>query len=457
MPNIVTLPGAPADIASSAAAYNLAQGMLVKFTPTTIVGPSSQPAFLPIGNLTPGSGFYGTTWVSMTESLAPNVVDYNPEVLLIGSKTADVPQVRTHDTLWSLTGVVDYDKGFLCIQPLADSIVLSHSSKPASPVSKRSNNSGTLRISTFDLGGVFDTFDTWSKNDPVVTPAVYATEITKMRKAIVEELLLPSILCVQNVENTGVLSDIAASVNANGGKYKIATARNYMGFSVDKPGSWDARGVINGFMYDTTFFSLDSIKLISGPSIDSAFGKFSPMPAADPLVGIFKIAGIQLPVVNVSLIDKSNDIPFLTTGWPFNEQSKQIRKMQAHAVRSWIDAKLASTPGAPMIIAGEFNDYPFAEPLDAADCPVSIVKGNAGKGETVFYNLYDFLPADSRYSCIVNGRAQMTEQLMIAPVLAPIVHGIDVLHFNAGFEDSFSADSSTAVRSSGHDPVEIRF
>jgi len=36
----------------------------------------------------------------------------------------------------------------------------------------------------------------------------------------------------------------------------------------------------------------------------------------------------------------------------------------------------------------------------------------------------------------------MTEQLMIAPVLAPIVHGIDVLHFNAGFEDSFSADSS---------------
>jgi hypothetical protein len=51
----------------------------------------------------------------------------------------------------------------------------------------------------------------------------------------------------------------------------------------------------------------------------------------------------------------------------------------------------------------------------------------------------------------------MTEQLMIAPVLAPIVHGIDVLHFNAGFEDSFSADSSTAVRSSGHDPVEIRF
>jgi len=77
-----------------------------------------------------------------------------------------------------------------------------------------------------------------------------------------------------------------------------------MGFSVDKPGSWDARGVINGFMYDTTFFSLIN-QLISGPSIDSAFGKFSPMPAADPLVGFLKIAGIQLPVVNVSLMTKA--------------------------------------------------------------------------------------------------------------------------------------------------------
>jgi hypothetical protein len=46
---------------------------------------------------------------------------------------------------------------------------------------------------------------------------------------------------------------------------------------------------------------------------------------------------------------------------------------------------------------------------------------------------------------------------MVNPALAAYAKGVDVLHFNANFEDSFAADSTTAVRVSSHDPVEIRF
>jgi hypothetical protein len=431
--------------------------MLVKFAATAIVSPSGQPAFIPFGNLASGSGFYFSNRVAINESRSANVVDYNPEVLLIGSKTADIPLVRAQDTLFSMTGVVDYDKGWLCIQPLADSLSLSHSSKPFSPISKR-GSAGSLKISTFDMGGFFDTFDTWGKNDPIMTGPDYAVKLAKMTKAISQELSMPAILCVQNVENTGILADLAASVNSlAGGNYKAATARTYMGFSVDKPGSPDPRGVTNGFLFDTTLCKLDSIKLLSGPAVDSAFGRYSPLATAEPLVGMFKINVASLVIVNVSLVDKNADNPCFSAVWPIGEQSKRVRKTQAYAIRAWINATLASSPSIPMIVAGEFNDYAFGETLDGANYPVSIVAGNAGKGETVFYNAYDYLPVDSRYTCIVNGRAQMTEHLMVNPAIASYAKGIDVLHFNANFEDSFVTDSTTAARCSSHDPIEVRF
>jgi predicted extracellular nuclease len=134
-----------------------------------------------------------------------------------------------------------------------------------------------------------------------------------------------------------------------------------------------------------------------------------------------------------------------------------VRKKQAAAVRKWINARLTAVPSLYMIVAGEFNDYPFAEPLDGADYPVAIAVGNAAKGETVFINAYDSLSPDARYTCIVNGRAQMTEQLMMNPKLASRAIWGDVLHFNANYEGSFISDSTTAIRCSGHDPIEVRF
>jgi len=445
------------DIPTVGKSFYAYEGMLVKFDRTAIVSPSSQPAFSPLGNLKNAQGFYMSTRVANVFSPALDSVNYNPAVMLLGSKTMDLSQVRAQDTLFSLTGVVDYDKGLLYIQPIPDYTAVSHSSTPASPVSKRTWIAGTFRISTLDLGGFFDTIDTWGKNDPVMTRAAYATKLAKTKKAIVQELLMPAVLCVQNVENTHVLADIASSVNSLGGKYKSATGRKYLGFSIDTPSSPDPRGLINGFLYDTTQIALDSAVLMGGAAVESAFGIYSSMPAAQPVIGMFKVSGAAWAIVNITLIDKSRDAGYFCTTLPFSQNSKLVRNKQAAAVRKWINATLAAAPSLYMIIAGEFNDYPFAEPFDGSDYPVATIAGNAGKGETVFINAYDRLPADARYTCTANGRAHMTEQLMATPSLAPKAKGIDVLHFNANYEDSFMSDSTTAIRCSSHDPIEIRF
>jgi predicted extracellular nuclease len=455
---ISVVPNGPFDISTLMSQYPGYEGMLLSFGATAIVAPSSQQcAFVPAGNLGSGSGVYLSSRVAVNESRASQIVDYNPEALLLGSKTCALPPARALDTLISLTGVADYDNGFISIQPIADSLRISHSATPVSPVSKRSSNSGTLRITTFDLGGLFDTLDQWGKNDPVLSAAAYKVKLAKTGKAINAELLMPAILCVQNCENTQVFADLAAYVNKSGGKYKIATARHYMGFSVDTPSTTDPRGLINGFLYDSTQFGLDSVKLIRGGSIDSSFGAYSALPAAQPVVGFFRVSGTQLAIVNFSLCDKSGDDPYFCYSWPLAAISKTVRDAQAAAVRAWIDRKLASVPSQLMLVAGEFNDYPFAEATDGAGYPVSIVAGNPAKGETVFYNAYDYLSPDSRYTCIANGRAQMTEQVLVSPGLASYAKAVDVLHFNANFEDSFASDSTTAVRCSNSDPIEVRF
>jgi len=89
-----------------------------------------------------------------------------------------------------------------------------------------------------------------------------------------------------------VLSDIAASVMRMGENIKLPPARNYMDFGSTSPVVGRAGSHQRVYVRHYVFL-LDSIKLISGPSIDSAFGKFSPMPAAIRLWGFLKSPGVE--------------------------------------------------------------------------------------------------------------------------------------------------------------------
>ncbi len=437
------------------------EGMLVSFDNVHIVSPGVGAAFSPWMNRS-GSGYSWSNGVFENESRGANVVDYNPEVLLLGNTAGSLGNVRINDTISNLTGIVNYQGGNFYIQPLADSMVFTRiigagMPFPPSPVSVRNSGAGSFRITTLDCDGFYDTIDTWNKNDIVVSAATYTTKLAKITKAISQELLMPALLCVQNVENTNVMNDIAASINAIGGKYKIATGRTYLGFSIDTPSTPNPSGLINAFLYDSTEMKLSQTILLQGGSFDAAFGPASAFPCAEPIVGAFSVGGSILAVVNVTLADKTSDQPFFMKDWPAYEPSKAARMAQASAVRSWINSVLSSYPSVYMLIVGEFNDYGFAEPNDIAGYPVSIVAGNAGKGETVFYNAYDYLPQDTRFTCIRDGRAQMTSHILISPNLAGAAKAVDVLHFNSKFEDGLAGNPATPIRVSKHDAVEIRF
>jgi predicted extracellular nuclease len=438
--------------------YSSHEGMLVSFDNAAIAASSSGIGLAPSAMRNFGSGYYSSSGVVINEARGPKAVDYNPEALRLGNRTGSALSARVGDEVSKLKGIVDYVNGNYVIQPITDSCVVSgHVAVPASPVSVRSSGAGSFRITTLDLGGFYDTIDTWGKNDAVMTSADYSTKLVKIGKAVSQELLMPALLCLQNVENTNVMKDIAASVNALGGKYKFVTGRRYLGFSIDTPSTPSPQGLMNGFLYDSTALSLSQAFLLSGGSIDAAFGPASAFPAAEPLVGAFTAGGAVLAVVNVTFADKNSDRPYFMKDWPVYEPSKAARAAQASTVRNWINGVISGYPSVYMIVAGEFNDYQFDEPTDGADFPVSIVAGNAAKGETVFYNVTDYLSQDSRYTCIKDGRAQMTSHILVHPNLAGLAKGVDALHFNAKFEDALASNPATGIRVSTNDAVEIRF
>ncbi|MBD3357747.1 MAG: hypothetical protein GF363_11360 [Chitinivibrionales bacterium] len=429
--------------------YEKREGMRQAFFPATVVAPTNpNGSFAIIIDGNGVSGGYSSTSVTIVEPDASDSVDYQPECIVVDDWTlSSRPEVRSGDTVTDLVGVIDYANGVYRVLPQESSFAYASAGDvPVGPVSERHGILGSLSMATLDLETAFDTLDD-PKDDCVMSPADYATFLAKVRTAVIEELNEPLLLCVQGIENTQVLADIANQVNS-------ARGTGYAALSYE---SSDPRGLECGFLYDSSLVTLMNSKLLDGPAVDSAFGSASDKPGSEPLAGRFKYQGQPFLVVSVEFVDESTDGPLMGAQWPFPRPSEKLRAKQAHVVRDFLDDMFAGTPERFVVVAGQFHDYHFGESGEESDHPVAIIEGDAGAGEVVMENMSKHLRASSRFTGMSHGRAGMTSHILLSPSAHYRAVGTDALHFNSQFEESLASDSTTAVRSSSHDAVEVRF
>jgi predicted extracellular nuclease len=134
-----------------------------------VVAPTNQ--FGEFGMLTkddakPGSGFFPQQQQILLRELSqdPNVLDYNPERIMVDDSTVDEAiVVRPGDRVRSLVGVVDYTFSMYKLQP-ASFEVFTHN-LPKSPASTRSGSKGDTVITSFNVENLFDL----ELNSPEVT------------------------------------------------------------------------------------------------------------------------------------------------------------------------------------------------------------------------------------------------------------------------------------------------
>jgi predicted extracellular nuclease len=425
------------------------EGMLVKVKNGRVVAPTSrfgEFGFLTKKDAKPHSGYFPQTKQILLRSLGPNMVDYNPERIVVDDASLEKPIiVRPGDVVRKLVGVVDYTFGMYKLQPVKYK-VKTHKI-PKAPASKRSHVKGKTVITTFNVENLFDLLDEPGKDDEgsTPTPEELETQLAKLALAIEVELQLPEIIVVQEVENTSILQELGNRVNT-------ATGANYMAVSFETS---DGRGIEVGFLWDDDRVALLHAFQMSGPDVEAAFGPSSPSPGREPLVGIFDVKGCEITIIGNHFKSKGGDDPLYGVNQPPIRITEVQRKAQARVVRDFVNDLFVADPDALVMVIGDLNDFQFGEPGEGPDHPIAILEG--GPGEIPLINLVNFEKKAEKYSFIFDANSQVLDHMLVSPALHRFFGGADFLHFNASFPADLSDDPKTPLRASDHDPLEGRF
>ena len=425
------------------------EGMLVSIRNAPVVAATSgfgEFAMLTKVDAKPGSGFYPQTQQILIRTLGGEVVDYNPERVLVDDSSLDEPiVVMPGDRVRHLAGVVDYTFGNYKLQP-ASFDVKTHS-LPYLPASDRSGPKGSVAITTFNVENLFDLLDNPAKDDESSTPTPQELEIklTKLALAVQVELELPEILVVQEVENTEILQELGHRINAAAGTTYVATS-----FETS-----DGRGIEVGFLWDANRVGLIDAYQLSGPDVEAAFGPSSPSPGREPLVGVFAVNGREITIVGNHFKSKGGDDPLFGVNQPPVRITESQRKAQASVVRNFVNTILDADQDALVMVAGDLNDFQFSEPGEGPDNPLAILEGMGD--EVPLANLLNLEKDAEIYTFVYDGNSQVLDHMLLSPALLDLVVAADILHFNASYPSQLAEDATTTLRASDHDPLEGRF
>jgi len=324
-----------------------------------------------------------------------------------------------------------------------DTFVLAHTSADDAILAVAEQTSGNVLFNGDDAvvlrkGGKDDASST-------PTPEELETQLTKLALAIEFELELPEIIVVQEVENTAILQELGDRVNG-------ASGTNYVATSFETS---DARGIEVGFLWDAHRVDLLDAYQMYGPDVAAAFGPSSPSPGREPLVGVFEIEGREITIIGNHFKSKGGDDALFGVNWPPIRFTEVQRKMQAHVVRDFVNAILDEDPDALVMVAGDLNDFQFAEPGEGTDHPVAILEGVSG--EVPLTNLLNLEKEAETFTYLYDGNSQVLDHMLVSPGLYDLFAAVDVLHFNASFPAGLGEDATTSFRASDHDPLEGRF
>ncbi|MBD3240004.1 MAG: hypothetical protein GF331_05415 [Chitinivibrionales bacterium] len=449
--DIIGISGGCAQVSEARSELERLEGMLVRVTDAIVVGPtdaSNCAVVVTSRNRWPGSGYNGFGRLWTTEE-SPGCVDYNAERIVLDlSALPSIPGLHVWDTVRTASGVLDYVDGeYRIIVPNVDSMSTAGRPNGVAPVSQRMYPTacGSIRITTLDLGGLYDTIDD-PGDDSVVTAAEYSTRMAKLRHAVIDEMLLPNILAVQGVEKPAVLAQLAEAVNREAGAHYRSVAYE----------TADSRGLDCGFMWDTVEFELVESYLLNGPLIDSTFTNGA-IRCAEPLMARFRRNWLMLNLISLDLVDRSARTPLLGSHVPFLRPNEDQRQNQALAVRDYINGFIdeADWQYGKVGVLGTLNDLRFTEDTEGATA-FDILCGSIN--EVPLADIAHLSrPTTEWYSNNVNGNTELLTVMLLSPSLMDWAGQVDILHFNAPYAVTERADSTTGIRSADSDAIELRW
>ncbi len=421
--------------------YESLEGMRVSIPSAVSVGPRNSFGEIPVI----ASAQVGAAGI-ITAPRGGVVVgpgQFNGQRFQLDDRLMTTPTVHSGAQLQGIVGVLDYSFGNFKLN-LTQAVNVSSNTLTREAVAIPAGRIGVASYNVENLGG--------NATD---------ARIVAIAAQIKDSLGAPHLISLQEVQdnngatnNGTVASDItlgrlATELNAQTGRnYQFVTVNPVDGADGGQPGG----NIRQAFLYETARVSfsgavggaLDAISATAGPGgqvqLNLGAGRIDPTNAAfansrKPLVVEFTVDGQQIIVVSNHFNSKGGDQPlFGKTQAPILSSATQ-RLAQAQAVGSFVAGVLGINPNANVIVAGDLNDFQFADtlaPLYAAG----------------LINLTNTLPEGERHTYNFEGNLQALDHMFVSPNL--VANGAlvyDVVHANSEFSDQLS----------DHDPTLLTF
>ena len=317
--------------------------------------------------------------------------------------------VTSGDTLSGLIGPLAYTYSQYKIEPIAAPIVQSTGLQPGSTQALAENE---FSIMTWNVLDLFDVIDPNPIDPPRPSLSQYRQDLNGAA-ATIAAANFPTIVALQEVENIGILEDIAAN--------DLLVPYDYQPLLIE---GFDSRLIDVGYLIRGDQVNLISVEQRSAPG-----DLFSRPPLVIHVEINTSTGNVQLYVINNHFLSMSGG----------EEATEPRRLAQAEWNISLVEEILVENPDALVAIVGDLNSLFLSSPIQAF---------RDGGLTPVF----DTLPVEDRYSYIYQGESQVLDYIIITSSLLDILQRVEVLHINADFPPQ-ALDDASAVGESDHDPV----
>ncbi|HSL20263.1 MAG TPA: lamin tail domain-containing protein [Vicinamibacterales bacterium] len=430
-------PSAP----SPEAALERYEGMLVRIEDGVATGPTNQFGETPV--------VAGATRAFREPGiLAPGlpglpVWDGNPEIVEVDFGGLGQPDVQVFGgtRIAQVEGPLSFSFGDYQIWPTS----FERGFEPTLPRAVRAKARGELTVATQNFLRLYDTIDDPAVDDDVETPEAYAVRLAKVSKYIREILGSPDILAVQEVENFGVLRDVAVQIAADDSSVHYAP---YLAEGND------IGGIDVGFLVRDTVI-VDGIEQFGASDVFEFGAEVSLLNDRPPLVlrGAYVGDGAPFPFVLINVHQRSLSGVEGADGRVRAKRHEQALRLSKH-----IQAIQTTDPDVRLIVLGDFNAFEFTDGYVDVMGQVTGLLDSAGallpgtdEVEPDLTNQTFNMPAEERYSFVFDGTAQSLDHVLTSQAVEMFVRGVEHARGNADAFPSAGDDETTALRAADHD------
>lgn len=402
--------------------YESLEGMRVTLVDAVAVGLSNRFGELPVV-VDAGEG---ATHLARRGALAVTADDPQPERIRVCAPPAPIPPlpIAVGDGLGDVTGILGY--AFGSYELVATAPLAVEPGELAPEVTALTGGRGLLTVASFNVENLSPAED---------------ERLARLGHQIVDALGAPDLIGLQeiqdddgpadtgNVDATGTyLALVSAVRDAGGPPYDFVDLPPMDGGDGGAPGA----NIRVGWL-----FRPDRLALVPGsarrladpdPTDGDAFAG-SRKPLAIELV----FAGRTLLAINNHFTSRLGGSPLFGSRQPPRIGGRQARVAQATALRAHVSDRLASDPGALVIVLGDLNARGFDPPLAVLTAGGLLEDAAAPH------------PPRERYTFVFEGAAQQLDHVLVSRELAEGAL-LDLVHGNAELPGA----------ASDHDPVLVR-